>query len=81
MISFQGNGMHHNVNSGHYKMYPKHLQEEMRLIDEQYLIVERLQMADKLPKYPIPDFPLSCAMLYELFFGKNKKIKIYKKSP
>jgi len=63
--------MHQKVSSDHYSMYPKHLQDEMRLIDEEYLIVERLQMADKLPIYKIPDFPLSCELLKELFFGKK----------
>lgn len=71
MISFNGGGMHHNVNSDHYQIYPKHLRDEVRLLDEEYLIIERLQMADKLPFYEIPDFPLSCEMLQELFFGKK----------
>lgn len=74
MTSFQGNGMHQRIESNHYLMYPKHLQEEMRLIDEQYLIVERLELSGKLPTYTIPDFPLSCKLLTELFFGKNKKL-------
>lgn len=67
MLSFTGNGMHQNVNSDYYKIYPRHLREQMLLIDELYLIVERLELANKLPEYEISDFPISCEMLEELW--------------
>lgn len=66
MLSFKGHGMHQHIISEYYQIYPKYMRDEVILLDEEYLIIERLQMADKLPTYEIPDFPLSCEMLSEL---------------
>ena len=34
-----------------------------------------IQKENKLPKITIPDFPLSCELLTELFFGKRPEKK------
>ncbi len=61
------------VDPKNYQIYPSHLRREMFEIDQQYEIVSELLNEGRLFQIRIPDFPLSCALLTELFFGKNSK--------
>ena len=72
--------MHQKIDYDNYQIYPPHLRREMFEIDEQYQIIDQLLITGKLPKIEIPDFPLSVALLQELFFGrKSKRIKVFLK--
>lgn len=67
--------MHQKIDFEDYQIYPPHLRKEMFEIDEKYILVDQLLTQNKLPKINIPDFPLSCELLTELFFGKKSEKK------
>lgn len=67
--------MHQKIDFEDYQIYPPHLRKEMFEIDEKYILVDQLLTQNKLPKINIPDFPLSCELLTELFFGKRPEKK------
>lgn len=71
--------MHQKIDFDNYQIYPPHLRKEMFELDQEYIIVDQLLTQNKLPKIIIPDFPLSCNLLTELFFGKNSIRNIPKK--
>ena len=66
--------MHQKIDFEDYQIYPPHLRKEMFEIDEKYILVDQLLTQGKLPEIIIPDFPLSCDLLTELFFGKRLDI-------